>query len=149
MCKQRITDGVFVYEGFEGKGMTHLPGDTSIRYDGLDVDEEGMFYVAKYRMLNNGKPSIKRQRLYGGILVENNVQALARRILADQILETMERLPRARLAMTTHDEIVLVVPVHSAIKAQQIVTTIMSTPPKWAPDLPLAVQVHLSKRYDK
>lgn len=147
--KQRINDGVVSYEGFKGRGATYLPNGLTMRYDRLQVDEEGMSYASKYRVLRNGEISEERQRLYGGIIVENNTQALARQVIAYQMLDIVDALPRARIAMSTHDEVVLVVPDRSVAKALKSVTEIMSTPPAWAPDLPIAVEVHASKRYDK
>lgn len=147
--KQRINDGVISYEGFDGRGATYLPNGLTMRYDKLEVDEEGMSYASKYRVLRNGEVSEERQRLYGGIIVENNTQALARQVIAYQMLDIVDALPRARIAMSTHDEVVLVVPDRSVAKALKAVTEIMSAPPAWAPDLPIAVEIHASKRYDK
>lgn len=147
--KQRINDGVISYEGFEGRGATYLPNGLTMRYDRLEVDEEGMSYASKYRVKRDGEVSEERQRLYGGIIVENNTQALARQVIAYQMLDVLDELPRARLAMSTHDEIVLVVPDSSVKKSLAAVNDIMSYAPSWAPDLPIAVEAHASKRYDK
>jgi hypothetical protein len=147
--KQEISEGVLRYQGLDKKGLTHLPGGTYIRYDGLEVGEDGMSYVAKSRRLQSGEKKELRQKLYGGILVENNIQALARRVIADQIVHITDEFKQARLATTTHDEVVLVVPTRSANKVLTGVKKIMTTSPAWAPDLPLAVDAHVSSRYDK
>lgn len=51
--------------------------------------------------------------------------------------------------MTTHDELVGLVPTRSANKALKAVKSIMSQAPSWAPGLPVAVDAHISQRYDK
>lgn len=144
-----IVDGVLTYEGTKDKGFTHGPGRVGIRYDGIQVDEDGMSYVAKSRALVRGGVTELRQRLYGGLIVENNTQFLARQVVAHQMIEIADALKYWRQAMTTHDEIVGVVPTRYATKALQAVTKIMARSPDWAPNLPLAVDAHISQRYDK
>jgi DNA polymerase len=153
VAKMRVEHGVVIYEGRDNNvGWMHLPGGMAIRYDGLEVDEEGgLSYISEYRVNKIKPPTIKRTRLYGGIEVENRTQALARRVIAEHALAIGDELKRCkpRLAMSTHDEVVFVVPDRSAQRALRVAKEIMSTPPSWAPDLPLAADVHLSKRYDK
>ena len=147
--QQRIDDKIITYEGLEGRGLTWLPGGVHIRYDGLSADHEGMNYVSKSRRLQSGEVKEERQRLYGGLIVENNCQALARQVIGGHMLEINDALSYWRQAMTTHDEIVGVVPTRYAQKALRTVQTIMSRPPSWAPGLPIAVDAHISKTYDK
>jgi len=95
-----------------------------------------------------GKPSIsymgmdqktkrwKRIETYGGKLVENCVQAIARDCLADAI----ERLEAAGLPVVfhVHDEVVIdVAPWTDEDTMLQTVVDIMRRPISWAPDLPL------------
>src|SRR5690606_17911926 len=55
--KQSIVDGVLTYQGFEGRGMTHMPNGTAIRYDMLDVGADGeLSYVTKYKPKRDGTP---------------------------------------------------------------------------------------------
>jgi hypothetical protein len=51
--------------------------------------------------------------------------------------------------MMTHDELVGVVPERMADRALKVFKHVMSQPPSWARDLPLAVDAHASARYDK
>lgn len=148
--KQRIEDGVVAYEGVGDTGWMHLPGNTAIRYDGLQTDEDGMSYISKYRYNKVKPPTIKRTRLYGGILVENRTQALARRVIADHMLQLTDYLgPTTQIVLSTHDEIVMAVPRRLAQKALKAAKVIMSRSPWWAPGLPIAVDAHISERYDK
>ncbi len=73
------------------------------------------------------------QRTWGGTLVENLVQAIARDCLAESLL----RLDDAgyRIPLHVHDEVVLDVP--SGTGSVEEVTEIMSRPIDWAPGLPL------------
>ena len=76
--------------------------------------------------------------MYGGLLVENIVQALARVIVADQAL--MAHRAGYKVATTTHDEAVLVV---GEAKAEQALADLMGwmkTPPAWCADLPLSAE---------
>lgn len=89
-----------------------------------------------------------RSKVYGGLLTENVVQALARIIVANVMREVSRTY---RVVMMTHDEIVFVVPgtKKDAQKALDWVTVLMATPPSWAPDLPLASEGGFDTRYSK
>lgn len=151
--KQRIDDGVVAYEGVGKNGWMHLPGGMAIRYDDIQLDKEdgrSVSYVSEYRRNKIKPPTELRTKLYGGIEVENRTQALARGVIAHNMLDIKAELKdRVRIAMSTHDEIVGVVPARSANRALEVFKKIMSTPPSWAPDLPVAVDAHISPRYDK
>ena len=78
----------------------------------------------------------KRIETYGGKLVENCVQAIARDCLAD----TIERLEAAGLPVIfhVHDEVVIdIAPWADNNTMLDFVCSIMRTPISWAPDLPL------------
>ena len=78
----------------------------------------------------------KRIETYGGKLVENCVQAIARDCLAD----TIERLEAAGLPVIfhVHDEVVIdITPWVDNDTMLDLVCSIMRTPISWAPDLPL------------
>jgi len=79
------------------------------------------------------KKKWEKQRTYGGRLVENLVQAIARDCLA----VSMARLDKAgyEIVMHVHDEVVLDVPIGTG--SVDHVTEIMGRPIDWAPGLPL------------
>ncbi|SHF23741.1 DNA polymerase [Seinonella peptonophila] len=85
----------------------------------------------------------QREKTYGGKLVENIVQAVARDCLA----ESMLRLDQAgyNMVMHVHDEIVAD-QAHGSIKEM---SAIMSEPIPWAPGLPLAAEGFMSAYYKK
>lgn len=87
-----------------------------------------------------------RTKMYGGYLTENVVQALARIIVAEQMLKIGEKY---RIVMMTHDEIVFMVPSKEADEALKWGLEVMHTPPKWAPDLPVAAEGEYDDFYSK
>jgi len=82
---------------------------------------------------------------YGGVWIENAVQAIARDILAD----AMPRLEKAgyRIVLHVHDEIVAEVP--EDFGSAEEFLSILITPPAWAAGLPLAAKVREGPRFCK
>ena len=117
-----------------------LPSGLHIQYPGLEKRlsengvSEGWTFIAKD----------KKEHLFGGKITENVVQALARCILMEQLLELDKHYP---VVMTTHDELVCMVRENETHMAVNMVKEIMSTPPEWWPELPLATKVTHAKRY--
>ena len=147
-----------VYEGKKtANGLVgfihHEPTGLSIRYDDLQVNDRGdISYLSEFRRNVKAPPTEERTKLYGGILVENRTQFLARQILAEQMRVTKLTAPKTwklRHAMTTHDEVLIVVPNRYAEKALEFVKKTMLTPPEWCEGLPFGVDAHLSEVYDK
>lgn len=85
-----------------------------------------------------------QQETYGGKLVENITQAVARDILAHAIgiLETAGH----RTVMHVHDEVVIDAPTHTTIAE---ICDLMATNPDWAPDLPLTADGYTCTSYRK
>jgi len=83
--------------------------------------------------------------LYGGILTENAVQAIA----ADLLFEAMMRVEAAGMPiiMSVHDEIVCEVPKGRA-SAEEL-ERVMSIAPVWATGLPLAAEGWVGERFKK
>lgn len=77
-------------------------------------------------------------------MVENVVQALARIIVGEQMLAVAERY---RVALTVHDAVVAVVKDEEVDEAMKYITGVMSTPPDWALDLPVACEAKHGKTY--
>jgi DNA polymerase len=85
----------------------------------------------------------KRQVTYGGSLVENITQAVARDIMAEAMLRC-EALGY-EVALTVHDEIVTENAQGNVAEFVQILTTV----PEWAVGLPVEAAGFVAKRYKK
>ena len=84
---------------------------------------------------------------YGGKLLENIVQAIARDILACAMLD-LENMGY-NIVLHVHDEALLEVPVQDAEEALDDLNAALVTPREWAPGLPLAAAGAIIPRYRK
>ena len=110
-----------------------LPSGRWLHYPDLRLASEGFEYGAK-------------QRLYGAKLVENIVQAIARDIVADQMLAIAKRY---RVVTMTHDEVVFVASEGDAEEAFAFAQKVMRAAPRYAPGLPLSSSGGWAKEYSK
>jgi DNA polymerase len=87
------------------------------------------------------------EHVYGGLLVENAIQALCRDLLADSLV----RCERAGLrpVLHVHDELVCGLPKRNAREAFAEQKHIMSDAPAWADGLPVRLDGFLTERYRK
>lgn len=86
-------------------------------------------------------------RTYGGKLVENITQAVARDVMRDAYLEAEKA--GLRPVLTVHDELIGEVPKHTEHDAMFDLLTIMRRTPTWAPGLPVGAEGHTMERYRK
>lgn len=121
-----------VKEGIE------LPNGLLIRYPELFLDTQEVNSQYKYKS-RKGEISI-----WGGAVVENVVQALARIIVAEQMLVINEKY---RVALTVHDAAVIVVLEKEKDEAIEFIVQAMSTPPTWGPTLPVACEAKWGHSY--
>jgi DNA polymerase len=88
-----------------------------------------------------------QQRTYGGKLVENITQAVARDVLADVMLTLHAR--GHELLGSVHDEVLLEAnEVHAEALLEETLM-LMRTPPSWAEGLPVEAEGFVSPRYRK
>jgi DNA polymerase I-like protein with 3'-5' exonuclease and polymerase domains len=115
-----------------------LPNGLYIQYPGLtwDTSEAKSKYIYQSRRGFNS--------IWGGSVVENVIQALARIIVGEQMLKINEKY---RPVLTVHDAVVCVVPEAEAEEAKQFIMNTMSTPPSWAEGLPVACEAHFGASY--
>lgn len=87
------------------------------------------------------------QETYGGKLVENIVQAIARDCLA----VALERLEQSqyRVVFHVHDEVVVEHPADGANQALEDICKLISAPIGWAPGLPLGADGWVGEYYTK
>jgi DNA polymerase len=115
-----------------------LPNGLLIRYPKLhfDTTEEKSQYKYKSR---RGEISI-----WGGAVVENVVQALARIVVGEQMLAINQKY---RVVLTVHDAAVCVVPEAEVEEACRFIVECMSKTPDWAKGLPVACEAHYGYNY--
>ena len=82
--------------------------------------------------------------IWGGSVVENVVQALARIVIGEQMLAISAQY---RAVLTVHDAIVCVAPKTEGQKALDFIMKEMSVPPKWGKDLPITCEGEYGDNY--
>lgn len=128
----------------EGKKGIKLPNGLYIKYPNLrwvSREEDGkpeFVYDTK-----RGKQTVPN-RIYGGKVIENVCQALARIIIGDQMLLVAKKY---KVAMTVHDAIGCVVPEAEVEQAKEYVELCMRIRPSWGPELPLNCEAGHGKSY--
>ena len=115
-----------------------LPSGLIMRYDGLRFEqgEKGLEYSYKTRR--------GYTRIYGGKVIENVCQAIARCIIGEQMLRIAARY---KVVLTVHDAIACVVPEDQTQEAVQFVEESMRWVPDWAAGLPVNCESGFGKSY--
>jgi DNA polymerase len=88
-----------------------------------------------------------QQRTYGGKLVENITQAVARDVLAERMLQLHAR--GRHILGSVHDEVLLEADVVDAEGLLEETLALLRTPPSWAEGLPVSAEGFVSPRYRK
>lgn len=121
-----------------------LPNGLYLRYPNLrwtTNEEDGKpEYVYDTK---KGKATIPN-RIYGGKVVENVCQALARIVIGDQMLLVAKKY---QVVMTVHDAIACIVPEDDVEHAVEYVELCMRIRPQWGPELPLNCESGSGKSY--
>jgi DNA polymerase len=120
-----------------------LPNGMRLKYPGLrcDIGDNGF---KEYTYQRKGITT----KIYGGLLCENIVQALARIVIGEQLLELADGY-KYRIVTTTHDELVACVKTPQAKKCFKDMWKVMTTPPDWCSDLPLSAEGGWAENYSK
>lgn len=131
-------DAIGLVKAIPGKGLT-LPSGLFIQYPKLRkiTNDEGkteLVYTSK------GLPV----RIYGGKVVENICQAVARQVVAEQMLRVAKRY---KVVLTVHDAIAIIAKKEEAKEAQAYLEECMSWVPKWATGLPLSCESGMGASY--
>lgn len=128
----------------DGSRGIKLPNGLYLRYPNLRLreDEESGKVEVVYDT-KKGKAVIPN-RIYGGKVIENVCQALARIVIGEQMLVVNKKYP---VVMTVHDAIATVVPEAEAETAKEYVELCMRLRPSWAPELPLNCEAGYGESY--
>jgi DNA polymerase len=119
-----------------------LPSGRALSYPSVKLNEDGQI---TYMGMNMYSRKWERLATYGGKLVENVTQAVARDVIA-------HAMPRVRadgypITLTVHDEIVTEPPTLRFQRRRA--RRILATNPPWADGLPLAAEGFEAQRYGK
>jgi DNA polymerase len=119
-----------------------LPSGRPIWYPGAEVEGE-----RQYEQRWSYRSPRGRRTVWGGVLVENAVQAMARDLLASALVGLESR--SVCVVLHVHDEIVVECAAGRADVVSRHVRDAMTTSaPAWAAGLPLAVDLHVGERWE-
>jgi DNA polymerase len=146
LCNSLVRNSM--YQGFPyvykcltfDKERILLPSGLALKYPKLtgDADEKGRI------QWSYGADEKSRRKLYGGKIVENVVQAVARCVMTDGMLRIQKRYS---CVLTVHDEVVVLVPENEAKEAEAWVLEQMVKDPAYMPGIPLDAETGCNKRY--
>ena len=119
----------------EGREGIRLPSGLLLRYPDLAKDSEGQYAYRTRAGLT---------KIYGGKVIENVCQAVARCIIAEQMLRINKRY---KVVLTVHDAVACIAPKDEAESAVKYVEECMRFRPDWCKDLPLNCEVGYGENY--
>ena len=135
----------FIYEG--NILFIKLPSGRRLSYIRPKIDYDNIFnkYIITYEGIDPTTKKSKRLTTYGGKLVENIVQAIARDVLAEAMMNLRNK--GFNIVMHVHDEIVL--EVENGVSSVEEVCEIMCKENKYLKGLKLKADGFESKYYKK
>jgi DNA polymerase len=127
-----------VLELVPAESAIRLPSGLLMRYDDLRFTETDKGVEFHYQTRKG------RTRIYGGKVIENVCQAIARCIIAEQMLRISKRY---KVVLTVHDAIAIVVRNAEVEEAKLYVEECMRWAPQWATGLPVNCESGYGKSY--
>ena len=121
------------------QGAIVLPNGMRLLYPELEYRDK------EFSCLRKKEGRVQRVKLYGGAIVENVTQALARIVISDNMLDATRH--GYKVALQVHDEVVLLVREEEAEEAYANTIKWMRTPPAWGVGLPLDAEGGIADRY--
>lgn len=121
-----------------GPSSLILPNGMALKYHNLRYEDQLIYEVRN-----------RTESTYGGRITENVVQALSRIVITDSMLRLNESMQDATVALTVHDEVVIVAPDTNPDDTMDRIIADMCIPPSWAPSLPLDAEGGYDTRYSK
>lgn len=140
VLKMPACELVFSYE--RGYLFIELPSGRRLAYYGATVKQGKLMYWGMDQIKKIWVPI----NTYGGSLVENITQAVARDCLTEAMLRMDDKV---NILMHIHDEIVAESDEDQAAKDLEVMEQIMSVSPLWAKGLPLKGDGYISQYYKK
>lgn len=139
VLRKAYTSIKFHYE--RGYLLITLPSGRRLSYYGAQVTNGKLSYWG----VDQTRKIWTKIDTYGGSLVENITQAVAR----DCLVDAMYRMRHFEIIMHVHDEIVIEANDEVATATLEEVNNIMAVSPTWAQGLPLSGDGYVSKFYKK
>ena len=115
-----------------------VPNGLSIFYTDLRGEQNAKGVEYTYKMRRG------RTKIYGGKVIENVCQAIARCVIGEQMLRISKKY---KVVLTVHDSIACCVPDAEVAEAQAYVEECMRWIPDWAEDLPVDCESGTGKSY--
>ena len=129
-----------VFYLFDGVHLWYaLPSGRVLCYPYARFEPDGVSYAKCAWKPAQGATEWPRARLWSGLAAENICQAVANDLLRHSLRQVED------VVLTVHDEIVI----ETASPDVDALRQVMCTPPDWAPDLPLNVDIKVMARYGK
>ena len=129
-----------VFYLFDGVHLWYaLPSGRVLCYPYARFEPDGVSYAKCAWKPAQGATEWPRARLWSGLAAENICQAVANDLLRHSLRQVDD------VVLTVHDEIVI----ETASPDVDALRQVMCTPPAWAPDLPLNVDIKVMARYGK
>lgn len=128
----------------DGTAGIRLPNGLYLKYPNLQIVENPETNRPEFVYDTKRGKSVVVTRIYGGKVVENVCQALARIIIGWQMLKVAKKY---KVVMTVHDAIACIAPKEEAETAREYVELCMRLRPPWALELPLDCESGVGERY--
>tara|TARA_R110000744_G_scaffold20030_4_gene52584 strand:- start:1414 stop:3246 length:1833 start_codon:yes stop_codon:yes gene_type:complete len=142
---EQMVQGYHTKLGCEGvlevvpeENAVRLPSGLLLRYEGLSGQqgERGIQYAYQTRK--------GPKKIYGGKVVENVCQAIARCIMGEQMLNIAKQYP---VILTVHDSVLCCVKDKLVPEAVEYIESCMRATPQWAKGLPIDCESGTGKSY--
>jgi len=142
---QQLANGRAAQFGRKGIVTVDAANNALVMPNGLSIFYEQLYAEQAEKGLEHSyKTRRGRTRIYGGKVIENVCQALARCIIGEQMLRISKKY---KVVLTVHDSIVCCVPDKEVDEARQHVETCMRETPDWAAGLPIDCESGIGKSY--
>jgi DNA polymerase len=127
-----------IKNGFE------LPSKLKLIYNNLTSRTEGLVGGGSRLVYSYDSRREKNIYIYGGKVVENVVQGLARCVVGEQMLRISKKY---RVVLTVHDAVMTLVRDYEVAEARKYVEECMRWVPDWAEGLPVDCESGIGKNY--
>lgn len=139
----KLKQGGLTFRMASGILQIKLPSRRLLSYPLAKIVDNKICYMGQ----NKTTHQWQEFETYGGKLVENIVQAIARDCLGETILRVTEK--GYNICFHVHDEIIAEVPASDSVRALSDIKKIFATPISFAPNLPLKGEGYTTPYYLK